>query len=141
MCSCDNGKKDDHQLLAVVCAQILRGISRSLSLSVIMCLNVRKKVRDYDSTLNWANLFLVVYVLWHLFTNNPFTLLANSLCLWRTQNKRANVTFCVQKRNKQLSNIASSVLLQKKRLSGSGGLLVVNFASIATYTMGGLNAK
>ena len=57
-------------------AQILRGISRSLSLSVIMCLNVRKKVRDYDSTLNWANVFLVVYVLWHLFTNNPFTLLA-----------------------------------------------------------------
>ena len=74
-------------------AQILRGISRSLSLSVIMCLNVRKKVRDYDSTLNWANLFLVVYVLWHLFTNNPFTLLANSLCLCRTQNKHANVPF------------------------------------------------
>ena len=77
-------------------AQILRGISRSLSLSVIMCLNVRKKVRDYDSTLNWANLFLVVYVLWHLFTNNPFTLLAISLCLWWTQNKRANVPFFVQ---------------------------------------------
>ena len=74
-------------------AQILRGISRSLSLSVIMCLNVRKKVRDYDSTLNWANLFLVVYVLWHLFTNNPFTILAHSLCLCRTQNKRANVPF------------------------------------------------
>ena len=74
-------------------AQILRGISRSLSLSVIMCLNVRKKVRDYDSTLNWANLFLVVYVLWHLFTNNPFTLLANFLLLVADAKQTCQCTF------------------------------------------------